>query len=410
MASAAQPPEQQAALAAHSIEPAIAQVLMPGERVYWQGQYTPKRLGAIGSLLMTAAVAASAWWWFSRTGELQPLLAQLQQNPDTRTMVLIMAAVLVIGPLVFNRNPREHYAITSERLLLLRNGKIREEPRPGDIVILGRRPFRWIHWRYPQARSRKVRLSRGGDNSGFKCSPDDDPQAVLALLRDWQERPTRAAQASSEAYRKRAGATAEQSAPAQGFAAAEAAPVAVAEEGAVRLVNRELGFAVDLPAPWQVQVEQRFDGPLRIFGITLLPRIIREGRKRPYQASDNQPWNCLTSRGGPAVGVDFNVQRERAMPTSESVANDHWAKLLGVKVFHVEDDIRIGKFTGFAVVRKIPAGADLAGFGMLPVEVYLRQWWLQGQGLCFEIQGVAPTDAPVLQETIDLIVKSLRSA
>lgn len=403
--------KHQSELPSDSIDPVIASVLMPGERVYWQGQYVPKRLGAIGSLLMTGAVAAAAWWWFSQTGQLQPMLAQLQDNPDTRNMVLVLAAVLVIGPLLFNRNPREHYAITSERLLLLRRGKICEQPRPGDIVLLGRRPFRWIHWRYPQARnSGEIRMNRGRDVSGFKCGPGDDPRAVLALLREWQERPTREAQASSEAYRQRAEAKTEQPAPARGVVATGERSAALEGEGDLRLVNRELGFAVDLPAPWQVQVEQRFDGPLRIFGITLLPRIIREGRKRPYQAGDSQPWNCLTSRGGPAVGVDFNVQRGRAMPTAESVANDHWAKLLGVKVFHVENDIRIGSFSGFAVVRRIPAGADLAGFGMLPVEVYLRQWWLQGAGLCLEIQGVAPTDAPVLQETIDLIVKSLRSA
>ncbi|MFU8765798.1 MAG: hypothetical protein ACNA7T_14805, partial [Haliea sp.] len=382
MASAVESVGQQSALAAESIDPVISRVLGPGEQVYWQGQYTPKRLGTMGSLLMTAAVAAAAWWWFSRTGELQPILAQLQQNPDTRNMVLVMAAVLIIGPLIFNRNPREHYAITSERLLLLRRGKIREQPRPGDIVIVGRRPFRWIHWRYPQTRERsEIRVNRGRSVSGLKCGPDDDPKAVLALLREWQERPTRAAQASSEAYRKRSQAQTEQPAPEQGSAAVGEYSAAVAEEGAVRLVNRELGFTVDLPAPWEVQVEQRFDGPLRVFGITLLPRIIREGKKRPWQAGDSQPWNCLTSRGGPAVGVDFNVQRERVMPTAESVANNNWAKLLGVKVFHVEEDIRIGNFRGFAVVRKIPAGADLTGFGMLPAEVYLRQWWLQGQGL-----------------------------
>lgn len=410
MASAAEPVGMQAALAADSIDPAISRVLAPGEQVYWQGQYTPKRLGAVASLLMTGAVAGVAWWWFSKTGELQPILAQLQQNPDTRNMVLIMAVVLVIGPFVFNRNPQEHYAITSERLLLLRRGKIREQPRPGDIVIIGCRPFCWINWRYPKAREGNgIRLSRGGSVSGLKCGPDDDPKAVLALLRAWQEQPARAAQASSEAYRKQAEAQTEQPAPAQGAAAAGERPAA-AEEGALRLVNRELGFAVDLPAPWQVQVEQRFDGPLRVFGITLLPRIIREGKKRPYHAGDAQPWNCLTSRGGPAVGVDFNVQRERVMPTAESVANEAWAKLLGVKVFHVEEDIRIGNCSGFAVVRKIPRGAYLTGFGTLPGDVYLRQWWLQGAGLCFEIQGVAPTDAPVLQETIDLIVKSLRSA
>ena len=418
MASAAEPVGLQAALAADSIDPAISRVLAPGEQVYWQGQYTPRRLGTVASLLMTGAVAAAAWWWFSKTGELQVileelqvLLAQLPQDPYILNAVLILAVVLVIGPLVFNRNRQEHYAITSERLLLLRRGKIREQPRPGDIVIIGRRPFRWIHWRYPQARGGNgVRLSRGGNVSGLKCGSDDDPQAVLALLREWQEQPTRVAQASSEAYRKRAEAQTEQPAPAQGAAAAGERSPALEEEGALRLVNRELGFAVDLPAPWQVQVEQRFDGPLRVFGITLLPRIIREGKKRPYHAGDSQPWNCLTSRGGPAVGVDFNVQRERVMPTAESVANETWAKLLGVNVFHIEEDIRIGNFSGFAVVRKIPTGAGLSGFGMLPGDVYLRQWWLQGAGLCFEIQGVAPTDAPVLQETIDLIVKSLRSA
>ncbi|MEQ8802018.1 hypothetical protein [Haliea sp.] len=133
--------KQQSELPLDSIDPVIASVLMPGERVYWQGEYTPKRPGAVASLLMTGAVAAAAWWWFSQTGQLQPILAQLQENPDTRNMILVLAAVLVIGPLIFKRNRREHYAITSERLLLLRKGKIREEPRPGDIVIIGRPPM-----------------------------------------------------------------------------------------------------------------------------------------------------------------------------------------------------------------------------------------------------------------------------
>ena len=49
--------KHQSELPSDSIDPVIASVLMPGERVYWQGQYVPKRLGAIGSLLMTGAVA-----------------------------------------------------------------------------------------------------------------------------------------------------------------------------------------------------------------------------------------------------------------------------------------------------------------------------------------------------------------
>lgn len=390
-----------------SLDSVIADALAPGEQVHWQGRYTPRRLGRINSLLLTGAVAAAAWWWFGQLGELQPLLAELEQNRGVRNAILIMIAVIVLGPLVFYRKLRWHYALTSNRLLVFRNGRIWEQPGPGEIAILGRRPFRWIAWRYPLADGRKQARSGGRRGfNGLKCGPDEDPEAVLALLREWQERPTREAQASSEAFRRRA-----ETAQDQPDAIPEAVTgEGVVAEGSVTLVNQQLGFAVDVPAPWQVQVEQRFDGPLRLFGITLLPRIIREGKKRPYQAGAPEPWNCLTSRGGPAVGVDFNVQRERIMPTADSVVNEAWAKLLRVKVFHLENDIQIGDFHGFAVVRRIPGGADLAGFGMLPVEVYLRQWWLQGRGLCFEIQGVAPTDAPVLQETIDLIVKSLRSA
>ena len=184
------------------------------------------------------------------------------------------------------------------------------------------------------------------------------------------------------------------------------------QAGSLSLVNPQLGFAVDLPAPWELNVEQRFDGPLRVFGVTLLPRVVREGKKRRYQPGDSQPWNCLTSRGGPSVGVDIKAHYlgERELPTPESVANDRWAKVLGVVAFHMEEGIKMGEFSGFAVVRRMPAGVNLLGFGMLPVEVYLRQWWLQGPGLSLEIQGVAPTDAPVLQETVDLIVKSLRRA
>jgi len=410
MESAQQPDSLPAELAAETVDPVVARVLAPDERVYWQGHYTPPRLGAINSLLMTVVVAGTAWWWFSKTGELQPVLAQLQQNPGARNLILVVIAVLVIGPLLVNRKLQWHYALTSERLLVLRKGKIHEQPRPDDIVIIGLRPFRWIQWRYPQTGSRRaVRANHAYATSGLKCGPDDDPRAVLALLRNWQEKPTRAAQASSEAFRQQAEAESQHPAAAQQSPlAGEASASAV--EGSISLVNRQLGFAVDLPAPWKVQVEQRFDGPLKLFGVTLLPRIIREGKKRAYQPGTAEPWNCLTSRGGPAVGVDFNVQRERVMPTVDSVVNETWAKLLRVKVFHVEEDIRLGDFRGFAVVRRIPAGANLTGFGMMPEEVYLRQWWLQGRGLCFEIQGVAPTDAPVLQETIDLIVKSLRSA
>tara|TARA_R100000005_G_scaffold78627_1_gene45771 strand:- start:562 stop:1800 length:1239 start_codon:yes stop_codon:yes gene_type:complete len=412
MASAAQQGASPSGLAVESIDPVIARVLAPEERVYWQGRYTPKRLGPLNSLLMTAAVAAAAWWWFGQTGQLQAILAQLEQNREARNAILALFAAIVIGPLIFRRKRQWHHAITSERLLVLLNGKILEQPRPGDIVIIGRRPFGWIHWRYPHAGVRKaVRANPTHATSGLKCGRDDDPEAVLALLREWQERPTREAQANSEAFRRRAEAPREQPVQPQDLPSA-VSEVISPQAGSLSLVNPQLGFAVDLPAPWELNVEQRFDGPLRVFGVTLLPRVVREGKKRRYQPGDSQPWNCLTSRGGPSVGVDIKAHHlgERELPTPESVANDRWAKVLGVVAFHMEEGIKMGEFSGFAVVRRMPAGVNLLGFGMLPVEVYLRQWWLQGPGLSLEIQGVAPTDAPVLQETVDLIVQSLRRA
>lgn len=405
-----------------AVDPVIAKVLRPDERVHWQGAYRPFRMGAVNSLVLTAVMAVAGWWWFGQTGELQalqaqlePLLNELRENPQLRSGLLVTGAVIMLASLFLGRGRYWHFALTNERVLVLRNGKLREQAAPEEIIILGRRPFGWVLWRYAEGRGRQGFGSRSvKGRSGFKCK--DDPKAVEALLRRWQARPTLEAQRSSEAFRRNmegeavGGSVGDAASPQPAPSASAPQPILEGSaEGSITLVNRQLGFRVDLPEPWRVEVEQRFDGPLRLFGVTLLPRLVREGTRRRPQDNDGRPWNCIISRGGPAVGVDFSVQRERPMPSPESVSNDRWAKLLRVEVFHVEEDIRIGDFVGFAVVRQLHQGADIIGFGMLPVPVLLRQWWLQGRGLTFEIQGVAPKDSPVLQDTVDLIVKSLRS-
>ncbi len=96
------------------------------------------------------------------------------------------------------------------------------------------------------------------------------------------------------------------------------------------------------------------------------------------------------------------------MPDEEEVLSDRWSRLLGVPVKFFEKDIAIAGFRGFALVRELPAGSSTIGFGNLPVAVLSRQWWLTGHHLYLEIQGIAPADSPVLQETIDQVVQSLR--
>lgn len=177
--------------------------------------------------------------------------------------------------------------------------------------------------------------------------------------------------------------------------------------GSLRVINRSLGFALDVPASWDLAVEQRYDGPLRLFGFTLLPRILRPGAPRAYRAEQQANWNCLTLRGGPAVGLDISAGCQGPLPTLSSVTEDKWARLLSLRVSQVEEGVAINGLTGFAVVRNLPAGCDLTGFGTIAEPVVMRQWWLQGGGLNLEIRGVAPRDCRTVQDEMDAVVASI---
>jgi hypothetical protein len=87
--------------------------------------------------------------------------------------------------------------------------------------------------------------------------------------------------------------------------------------------------------------------------------------------------------------------------------NDKWARVLNLRASHMEENIAINDLAGFAVLRNLPGGCDLTGFGAIAEPIVMRQWWLQGRGLSLEIRGVAPRQRSSLQDVMDAVVASI---
>lgn len=380
--------------------PEIAAVLKPGEHVYWQGRPAPPPVvfNTVALLLLLGLIL-----WVSDFGKTMGAIWQSYTLVQLLPFLVVPGAFIVLIVTVPRKKANLfRYAITNQRALSLRRGEIVQQAGPGQLQLIDLIPgdgetglVRWRSTDEPLSESR---------NRGFHRVPR--AREVHQLLQDWQKRwqedsDTRA-EASSEAFRQ-----VRDSEP----AAATTSLPGDADAAVQRITHPPHGFSLEVPAEWDVTVAQNYDGPWRVFGFTLLKRIIRPGSPRPYSPDERAPWNKLTIRAGASTGLNINIHPPESatpMPEEEEVLNDRWGKVLGVPVKHFEKDIAIAGFEGFAVVRDLPKGSSSVGFGNLPVEVLSRQWWLTGHGLHLEIQGIAPADSPTLQETIDRVVQSLQ--
>ncbi len=389
---------------ASSIHPDVSGLLEPGEQVFWQEQ--PPRKSLWLSIVVVLAIMVGIAW---QEGLLENPEELIQGASLPAFALIALFAVVLIAGLIgahYYRRNSTVYALTSQRVMRTFKGRVvqqatpeklqfRSTPRPGSVS--------WYNVDYPPDSD-----SRG--RQGF--AHVEDGHAVYRLLQDWQktiiQEIDKRAEASSEAFRQHtesAGVEAE----AEAEARSEAQAGTEATSASVQKVKHpEHGFSLDVPAEWDLEVGQDFDGPVKVFGITLIKRITRPATPRPYKPGDDSPWNRMTLRGGPSTGLNIKINPARMYDEAE-VLNDRWGKRLGMEVKFVERDIEIAGFRGFAVVREFPAGSSPMGFGKLPLAVISRQWWLSGHGLDLEIQGIAPIDSATLQRTIDLTVGSLRS-
>ena len=359
--------------------PALAAVLEPGERVHWQGG--PVHGGSsdvigwsVSLALILAGAAAGA--------------GLLAAGPGAA--LAATAAGILFGFLKWRDRPaRWTYALTDRRLLSLRAGVIQEQTGSDTLEGLRLSPNAGgtadVLWRDASNTRMKSRHRR---RTGFLRQREGE--ALVELIRTWR---------SAFAARSETAASA--------FTASASASGAAS--GTIRIVNRDLGFQLDAPSGWKASVRRRTDGPLTVLGVTLLPRLIREGESAPWTGQPDG-WNALTLRGAQAIGFDLFARPAPLALTLQQVLDDPWAKALGVETVETDPVNQIGPWRGFAVTRTLTQGGNLTGFGVVPVPVVTRQVWLGSDTLSFEIQGFAPANAPEIEAAMRKTVASLLPA
>lgn len=183
-------------------------------------------------------------------------------------------------------------------------------------------------------------------------------------------------------------------------------PLAMASGSSIVTGLSVLAFSgVFLFAGWQIMVSNDYDGPLRLFGFTILPRIIRTREERVY--GEGKPWTTLKVRGVPDAGLSLVVRATPLTQTLDGVVNDPWNKRLGLEFLRRTPDLRIGPLEGFSVLRKMPGGAMLTGFGRVNNPVATRMVWLGRGNTSVELTGMARLDQPQVQDAIDAMVDTL---
>lgn len=378
------------ALAPSAIAPRISQHLAPGETVLWQGApaantfFGPRILAFGGGLIVLGLLLP--------TGYLDGLFPMLAAATGAAKLVPALAAIVVgVGVLVKgwrNQGSNWAYAITDQRLMsVLRDRLIRSVPpekiEPEVVRIAGRIVY-WIQ-SSTNRRSGVNGSIRGPEGRYVGFHGQHDPQAVRDLIVSWRKRFSQRAADDAARFVAAAG---------QGEQA-----------GVTHVRHPTTGLQLDLPKGWKISVSQRADGPLTVFGITILKRFIREGKARPY--GDDAPWNVLSVRGAPDAGLEMHISDAPLALTLDGVLNDRWSDALGLKVLQSDADIQIGRFAGFSVVRDMPKGGHFPGFGQVDAPIVVRQIWLTDGKRTVEFLGIARPDQPDVQSAVDAAVASL---
>ncbi|MDF0603466.1 hypothetical protein P1J78_22300 [Psychromarinibacter sp. C21-152] len=373
------------------IDRRIAAHLDPGETVLWQGTPRPATfVSPVGTLLCIGLIALGLAIF---TG-LIDRYAFFPAPPGSLQRLLPAAALVVVGGIVLaslwtRRGANWAYAITDRRLMSARGDTLVRSVEPGDISRFDTHRDA-VYWRTLDVPTRD-RQSRNRESRYPGFHGQDDPQGMLRTLEDWREGFSRRAGDSAAAFVAAAGTD----------APAEAPP-----EGIRRLRHPATGLTLDIPADWEATVSQDRIGPLRLFGVTLLKRFDRPGEERPYE--DGARWNRLTVRGAPDAGLTLIVLDEPLTKTLREVRDDPWARRLNLTFLKETPELEIGGLRGFSLVRQMPAGARLVGFGKVSAPVATRQAWLGHGAMHLEIVGMARLDQPDVQRAVDAMIDSIR--
>jgi hypothetical protein len=178
--------------------------------------------------------------------------------------------------------------------------------------------------------------------------------------------------------------------------------------GVLRVSHPATGIKLDVLPDWKVTIKTRTDGPLQLFGFTLLPRIIRDSPERPYNGGGE--WNVLSVRGAPEAGLELTIHAKPLNLTLDAVLSDPFTKITGTRILHTRPDLRIGPFTGFSVIRVMPAAAQIKSVPALSAPAMLHQVWLSHNGTSLEVTGYALESQTDIQDAIDAMIASISMA
>jgi hypothetical protein len=381
---------------ASDVDPRIAPHLETGEEVLWQGaprQGTFLRPGIV--LVLGVAVAFGV---LAPLGALDAYLFVPGEPLSPERLLtggIAVAAGLGLGAKLWTeRDSLWAYAITDRRLLSVKGPRLHRAVGPEDIRGFGK----WrdaAYWKHVAADSRDRGRDREKRFPGFHGLADAED--MLRTFQDWRERFSRKASAEAASF-----------VAARPEADADAATAADVPEGARRIRHPGIGLTIDVPAGWEATISRDEEGPLRIFGVTVMQRFIRQGEKRPY--ADGADWTALTVRGAPECGLDLRIVPAPLTKTLEGVIEDPWAKVAGLEVLKTQPDLELDGFRGFSLVRTGKAGAKAKGMGEARGPVAMRQAWLGRGDMHLEIKGLARVDQPDVQRAVDAMIDSLRIA
>ena len=377
-----------------AVDPRLVPHLEPGETVLWQNQ--PKPGSFFGPSQIAGGLALIALGIALASGLIGP------QLPDASRYAPAAAAAGTGLLLLITRWSRRAalwtYAITDRRLLSVLKGKVIRSVTPGQLDRFELRiKGDTVYWlKLIKRNLNGSGTARGPDGIFVGFHGQSDPEATRARIQGWRQAFSERASAGAADFAEKVGAAA-------ATPSVDGKP-APPPAGVLRVRHPGTGLSLDVLADWKVTIKSRHDGPLRILGVKVLPRIIRDGPERPY--GDTGSWNLLSVRGAPEAGLDLTIHDRPLETTLDAVLNDPFTTITATEILSSDPDLQIGPFRGFSVIRRMP-GKEVRSVQALSAPAMLRQVWLGHAGMSLELQGYALESQQDVQNAIDAMVDSL---
>lgn len=380
-------------ISAAKIDARLRAHLAPDERVLWQDRPKPGSFfgpGVIASGL--GLVLVGALLIFGLAGSV--LTPEMRLGAAAAS---VLAGLVILGTGLKRRASRWRYAVTDRRLISVLGKRLIRSVTPEQLdrltlTVRGNTLY-WfrIHPNQSHAYDRGHLAGPDGRFIGFHGL--DDPEAVKAMIEAWRLAMTRRTAKTARSFVQ--SRSVDHSDIEWGGLA----------DGILRIRHSQSGLTMDMQQDWQALVSTRTDGPLRVFGVTLLPRFIRETDKRPY--APELEWNALQVKAGPEAGLILIITDAPMTQRLEDVVHDPWSKTTGTTIIEEEPAYIAGPLKGFGVTRTLPRGAQIRSNAALSAPAMLYQFWLEGEGLCLEIEGYALEGQTEMHRAIKAMIASL---